>query len=152
MTTPATLNDLTARLAPHRKAETETTGEFLKRRLISHAGSVVEEPSMKPQAIVAICELTGDDPIPLIFDELDCGLTWSESLRGHFYDETRTQLAGTRLDVMVSQVDRYREEVSINKRFFFARLDGDLRRLAGRKVKRVVVRQPRVSSVQGCPS
>lgn len=153
MTTPVTLKDLTAWLAPHRKAETETTGEFLKRRLISHAGSLVEEPHMKPQAIIAICELTGDDPIPLIFDEMDCALTWNEPFRGHFFEDARTWLVGTDLDELVAQVGSHRERVSDAKRLTAAALDGHLRLLGDGTLDQVaVVRQPRVSSVQGYPS
>lgn len=153
MTTPATLKDLTAWLAPHRRAGPENTGEFLKRRLISHAGSLVEEPHVTPQAIVAICKLTGDDPIPLIVDELDRALTWNEPFRSHFFDDARTWFVETDLDELVAQVSRHRERVSDAKRLAAAALDGHLRLLGEGTLDQVaVVRQPRVSSVQGCPS
>jgi hypothetical protein len=153
LTAPATLKDLTAWLAPHRKSETETTGEFLKRRLTSHAGSLVEEVYLTPQAIIAICRLTGDDPIPLIFEEMDCALAWSEPFRGYFFDDARTWLVETDLDGLVAQIVRHRERVADAKLLVDAALDGRLRILGdGTHDQVAAVRPPRLPDVQGCPS
>jgi|LauGreSBDMM110SN_4_FD.fasta_scaffold217067_2 hypothetical protein len=153
MTTSATLKNLAAWLAPHRKAETETTGEFLKRRLTSHAGSLVQEPYVTPQAIIAICKITGDDPIALIFDEVDCALTWNEPFRSYFFDDARTWLVGTDLDELVAQIVRHREGAADAKLLVDAALDGRLRILGdGTHDQVAAVRQPRLPDVQGCPS
>jgi hypothetical protein len=153
MNTAATLKDLAAWLSPHRKAEAETTGEFLKRRLISHARSLVEEPHMKPHEIIAICKITGDDPIALIFDEVDCALTWNEPFRSYFFDDARTWLVGTDLDELVAQIVRHREGAADAKLLVDAALDGRLRILGdGIHDQVAVVRQPRLPDVQGCPS
>ena len=124
MTKAATLNDLIAFQTPPRKTDDETVGQFLRRRLIAHAESCVEEPHVTPAAIVSACALVGADPIQLIFDQMDQAMRWDEPFRSHFFDDAREWFVSTDIDELMKQLDQHRERRADHVALVQAVLDG----------------------------
>ncbi|MFN4295244.1 MAG: hypothetical protein ACK4FB_00245 [Brevundimonas sp.] len=127
MKTPATLNDLIAFQAPHQKGEKEPVGEFLKRRLIAHAESYVEEPHVSPAAIASACKLLGADPIQLILDQEEEVTSWDEPFRSHFFEDAKEWFVNTGLDDLMAQLDQHHERRRGQQKLVQATLDGKVR-------------------------
>ncbi|WP_396594825.1 hypothetical protein [Brevundimonas sp. R86498] len=121
---PTSLAELLAWQAMHTRGPLETVGQFLKRRLVSHANSLVEDPHVRPQDIVATCEMTGDDAVGLIFDQMDAALTWDEPFRSHFLEDAQEWFVGTDIDELVAQFERHRGLTQAQKSLIEAALDG----------------------------
>lgn len=124
---PTTLAELTASLEPHTRAERETVAAFLNRRLRAYGQALLEEPHVAPNTIDAICDLTGDDPVRLILDQLEAVTGWDEPFKNHVLQDFRQWFLGCSEDELVHKFERHREHTNDRRGLIEAALDGRLK-------------------------